>query len=171
MIVNCFDYLREIMTDTTTSSAVGSVFPALRLVDSDGVATDGIPLAPGGTIVHFMRSSTCPVCLGHAAVIDQLVRSGSLGDARVVFIAPGGAEEAAEASVRMRGRAIAVYASGDAHRDAGLGRFLALQHSGTFVLDADGAVLSAVTATIPTASFSRAELVRVLPIGTEQGAD
>lgn len=151
------------MTDTTTDR-IGTPFPALALTSSDGTTRTGLPPAGGATIVHFMRSATCPVCIGHAAVIHQMVQKGALGEVDVVFIAPGGAAEAHDAEARLRGRGVTVYASDDAHGEAGLGRFLALQHSGTFVLDAEGIILSAVTAALPTGSFSRSELTRVLPL-------
>jgi hypothetical protein len=51
-----------------------------------------------------------------------------------------------------------VAASGEHHADLGLGRFLMLQHSGTFVTDADGRVVDAVTSALPTASFSASKV-------------
>lgn len=39
---------------------------------------------------------------------------------------------------------------------------MTLQHSGTFVLDASGRVLAQRTATLPTASFARQEVLAAL---------
>jgi hypothetical protein len=142
---------------------VGTVFPDLELVDAEGNLGRLADLVDGrAAVVHFMRSSTCPVCLGHAAVLEKMRATGDIPDVELVFIAPGGAAEAAEAGARLRGRRIQVRASGDAHASLGLGRFLALQHSGTVVLDPERAVLSAVSAAIPVASFSRAETIAAL---------
>ena len=151
------------MPAALTLPPVGTVFPDLELIDEDGGRSQLSELIDGrSAVVHFMRSSTCPVCLGHAAVLDKLRASGEIPDIEIVFIAPGGAAEAAEAAGRLRGRRVQVRASGDAHTSLGLGRFLAVQHSGTVVLDPTRSVLSAVSAVIPTASFSRAETIAVL---------
>lgn len=151
------------MPATLALPAVGTVFPDLELVDANGSRGRLADLVAGGAaVVHFMRSSTCPVCLGHAAVLERMRTSGEIPDVTIVFVAPGGAAEAGEAASRLRGRRIHVRASGDAHASLGLGRFLALQHSGTVVLDPERAVLSAVSAAIPVASFSRAEIIAAL---------
>ncbi|MCS0498781.1 hypothetical protein [Protaetiibacter mangrovi] len=143
--------------------ARGTAFPALDLVDADGHVAPLSELIGGRrAVVHFMRSPSCPVCLGHGAVLQRMRSAGEIPDVPIVFVAPGGADAAAEAQARLAGRGIVVRASDDAHPALGLGRFLALQHSGTFVLDADGAVLSAVSAAIPTASFSRAATIDAL---------
>ncbi|WP_345373420.1 hypothetical protein [Frondihabitans cladoniiphilus] len=88
--------------------------------------------------------------------------SGELGEARVLAVTPGGAREADTVQSRLRSEALSVFASGDGHAAVGLGKFLTLQHSGTFVLDADGTILSARTATIPTGSFSKDEVKAAL---------
>jgi hypothetical protein len=44
----------------------------------------------------------------------------------------------------------------------GLGSFLRIQHSGTFVLAEDGTVVSSRTGTNPMTSFSRSEVLAAL---------
>jgi hypothetical protein len=55
-----------------------------------------------------------------------------------------------------------VYASGTEHGSIGLGRFLGLQHSGTFILAADGRILAVRTSVLPTGAFSRDEAISAL---------
>ena len=151
--------------------AVGDPMPDLSLVDAEGrmstfdAVRDGRP-----AIVHFMRSSTCPVCLAHAATIQRLLDAGQVRDSAFLLVPPGGAEEAAVTVGRVRaarGTRAEVWASGTEHGSVGLGRFLGLQHSGTFVVDASGALLAVRTSVLPTASFSRDELIAALPVATD----
>ena len=55
-----------------------------------------------------------------------------------------------------------VLASGDAHRAAGLGKTLVLQHSGTLVVDPDRAIRYALTAALPTRSYDERDLLAAL---------
>lgn len=141
--------------------AVGETLPDIAVVDSAG-ATSTLgerTRGDGGAVVFFMRASNCPVCRAHVRVLQAMVESGELGEARAVVVTPGGAAEAAAVS---RSTTLDVVGSGDGHRDVGLGRFLTLQHSGTFVLDASGRVLARRTSALPTASFSRKEIREAL---------
>src|SRR4051812_25762408 len=121
---------------------MADVLPDLNLTDRHGrpVALSGV-LAGGPAVLYFLRTASCPPCLAHAR---RLVAARSAGRVRpqVVLVTPGGAAQAEAVERRVAGRAgaalpegVLVLASGDAHRAAGLGRTLMLQHSGTMVVD------------------------------------
>jgi hypothetical protein len=84
----------------------------------------------------------------------------------VVLVTPGGAAEAAAVERKVAARTagalpegVLVLASSDAHRAAGLGRMLALQHSGTLVVDRERTIRYALTATVPTRSYDERDLL------------
>jgi peroxiredoxin len=145
------------------------VLPDLRLTDRRGlpVALSGL-LASGPAVLFFLRTASCPACLAHAR---RLVAAHSAGRVRpqVVLVTPGGAHEAAAVERKVTARTagalpegVLVVASGDAHRFAGLGRTLMLQHSGTLVVDVQGKIGYALTATFPTRSYDEGELIAAL---------
>lgn len=146
---------------TIVVPAVGALLPDLPVVDSAGAASTLVERTRGdrSTVVFFMRASNCPICRAHVRTLEAMAESGELGGARVVVVTPGGSAEAAAVA---RSSTLDVVGSGDHHRDVGLGRFLTLQHSGTFVLDVSGRVLACRTSALPTASFSRKEIRETL---------
>lgn len=151
-----------------TVPAVGDRMPDLVLIRPDGRPASLSTVTAGRrAIVLFMRTSTCPVCLAHAAAIERLLGSGAITDAAFLVVPPGGADEAATAESRARARSgpamrAEVLASGTEHGSVGLGRFLGVQHSGTFIVDADGTILAVRTSVLPTGSFSRDEAIAAL---------
>ncbi|RXZ47296.1 redoxin domain-containing protein [Agromyces fucosus] len=148
------------MSGTITLPALGDTLPNIPLVDAAGGTSrvmDGI--GDHGGVVFFMRTSTCPVCRAHVRELQRMSDAGLLRGASAIVITPGGAVEAAAVARRTTLR---VFASGERHRDVGLGRFLALQHSGTFVVDASGRVLAQRASALPTSSFSRREILSAL---------
>jgi len=151
------------MPETIAPPAVGSRLADLPLIDAEGrtsMLSEHISGRPA--VLFFMRAADCPVCLAHTRALGQLIASGALDDVAVLVIAPGGAASARTARARISSPAIDVRASGEHHSDVGLGKFLGLQHSGTFVLDASGLILNAQTSALPTASFSRARVLAAL---------
>ncbi|MEO6532320.1 MAG: hypothetical protein ABIO06_01975 [Pseudolysinimonas sp.] len=140
----------------------GETMPILPLIAPDG-GQSTLSEAQGGrrSVVLFMRASDCPICVAHGRTILRMQAAGELGDAGAIFVTPGGSAEATSARRRL-GSGAAVFASGDHHADIGLGRFLTIQHSGTFVLDEHGRVLDAVTSTLPTGAFSKARALAAL---------
>lgn len=149
------------MSQSITVPSVGSRIADIDLVSADGALTTlGAVRANQRTVVFFLRASSCAICLGHATAIHAMAAAGELGDALVVLVTPGDAAQAARASARLNGAA--VFASGDEHAEVGLGKFLAIQHSGTFLVAADGSVLYSKTSTLPMGSFSKPELVAAL---------
>jgi peroxiredoxin len=145
------------MTATAAIPAVGTPMPDLALQAPDGSSTTlRAETAGSRSVVLFMRAASCQICLGHVASLERLDV-----DARAVVVVPGDAAGAASVASRV-GSGVRVLASGDAHAAAGLGTFLTIQHSGTFVLDESGTVLAVRTATIPTGAFNAAEVVAAL---------
>ncbi|MGW0768908.1 redoxin family protein [Streptomyces sp. NPDC002676] len=115
------------------------------------------------TVVYFLRAATCAVCVKRARTLADLAASGELGtNVRVVLVAPGEASDAAKLTKRIGGDAVSSWASGTGHEAAGLGAFLALQHGGTFLVNADGTIAYRRTAALPPNSFSRQELLSAL---------
>ena len=145
------------MPTTIDVPAVGSIMPDIALTTADGSAQSLRDLTSGRrAVVFFMRAASCPVCNAHVAKIERL----AIADAAVVIVTPGTAADAASVSAKT---SLTVLASGEhGHAEAGLTRFLGLQHSGTFVLDAEGRVIAARTATLPTGSFDEREVLAAL---------
>lgn len=139
----------------------GQHVPALELVSASGAETSLEREITGRVaVVHLMRTSSCPVCLAHAAAIQRMSDSGSLADAVVVLIAPGGVGEAQDAAARAarRSPSAMVFASEDAHAALGPGKAALLQQSATIVLDTAGTVRAVRASTLPTRSFSAEEV-------------
>lgn len=152
------------MPTTTTLPDVGTAMPDLTLVSPGGDRTslravrDNAP-----AVVYFLRASTCPICLRHARTLAQLAQAGDLGPAAVILIAPGGLDEAREVAAKVPSSAVTAWASGTGHARAGMGTFLSVQHSGTFLIGADGTVRYRRTAALPLRSLDRAELLAAIP--------
>jgi peroxiredoxin len=131
----------------------------LTFADAQGRPVDVPALRGSGRAValFFMRAASCAVCVKHARSLAAL----GLADRGVapVVVVPGGAAELARAR-RAAGAGVTVVSSGgvDAHRAAGLGRTLMVQHSGTLLVDATGAVRYRLAGTLPTGSFDAAAL-------------
>lgn len=147
------------MTDTAVP-AVGTPFPELDLVDARGRShLISSVIAGRAAVVFFMRSPTCPVCHAHIRELERIAARGGLEGAAAIVVTPGGASEAGAVARRTL---LPVFASGEQHASIGLGRFLFLQHSGTFVLDQTGRVISAKTSALPTSSFSSRDVLAAL---------
>ena len=141
------------MSETTSVPAAGFPMPDITLTGAAGETTTLDALRGGQrSVVFFLRASTCAICLGHVRAIAELA-------VPAIFVTPGDAAQAAEATKRS---GATVWGSGDGHAEVGLGKFLAIQHSGTFLVAADGAVEYAKTSTLPMGSFSKSELEAAL---------
>lgn len=147
------------MTDATTHDLLADI-----AVESNDGTPSTLPAVRSGdpAVVYFLRSSTCPVCASHVRALLGLQASGELAGRRLLLVVPGGAQEAAHVATRHALADGTVWASGTGHAEAGLGRFLALQHSGVLVLDPTGAVTYRRTAAVPTQSFDRRALLAAL---------
>lgn len=92
---------------------------------------------------------------------DRHAAEGKLGDAAVLIVVPGGAEEASLVA-RRAGDSASVWSSETAHALTGLHVTVGLQQSGTYVVYHDGTVRSARTATVPTGALNHAEVLDAL---------
>lgn len=148
------------MSQTVSVPANGTRMADITLTNAAGETTT-LDAARGDSsaVVFFLRASSCAICLGHAKAISAMAANGELGGAGVILVTPGDAAQAAAADARL---GTTTWASGDAHAEVGLGKFLAIQHSGTFLVDAAGSVLYSKTSTLPMGSFSKPELVAAL---------
>jgi peroxiredoxin len=150
------------MPEIISVPEAGTVIPDLPLTGGSGSSTLHDVLGGERAVVFFMRSADCAICAAHAKNILRMKDAGELGEARFVLIAPGGASSVVEVRKRIASPGAEVWASGDHHSDVGLGKFLSIQHSGTFVVDAGGRILSRRTSTLPMASFSKNEVMAAL---------
>jgi len=151
------------MATAVALPVTGSTMPDIGLTGPDGSAERLTSvIADSRAVVFFMRSSSCAICLAHAVALEKMAQKGELSGARAIVVTPGDSSDAAKVAARLAAGAASVWASGTEHAAVGLGTFLAIQHSGTFVLAADGTVLAARAATIPTGSFSRDEVLAAL---------
>jgi len=142
---------------------VGTPMPDLSLVGPTDVRQNLHAVRAGTTtIVYFLRASTCPACLKHARTLTELVEADQLGGAGVVLIAPGDVDEARQLADRIPSASVSAWASGTAHGAAGMGTFLSVQHSGTFLVAADDTIRYRRTAALPPLSFDRGELLAEL---------
>lgn len=145
------------------------VLPDLRLTDGDGRAIElSALLATGPAVLYFLRSSSCPACLGHARRLAAARHAGRVSH-QVVLVTPGGTSEAADVERKVAARTagtlpegVRVVAGGDAHQAAGLGKTVMLQHSGTFVVDPQRNIRYARTAALPTGSYDEGDLLAAL---------
>ncbi|MFI5914012.1 hypothetical protein [Dactylosporangium sp. NPDC051541] len=120
-------------------------------IDVDGLRGDG-----KGLVLYFVRAANCPVCLRHVKSLAGLGLAAR-GVAAAVVV-PGGPAEV-ERVRRVAGGLAVVSSDGvAAHRAAGLGRTLVMQHSGTLLFDAAGQESYRLATTMPHGSFDPAAL-------------
>ncbi|MGA5304817.1 redoxin domain-containing protein [Nucisporomicrobium flavum] len=151
------------MPSTVAVPDVGTRMPDLALVSPEGDRTS-LHTVRGDerAIAYFLRSDTCPICLRHARSLADLAEAGDLGGARVILIVPGNVAEAREVATKVPPAAVTIWASGAGHAAAGLGTFLSVQHSGTFLIAPDGSVAYRRTSALPPRSMDRAELLEAI---------
>lgn len=138
----------------------GDPFPRLTL-ESRGIPFTR-PASGHGTLFYFMRTGGCPVCRAHVLRLAQLFPTfQSAGFSVVVVVADR--SEATEVADRLK-LPFPVVSGDAAHQSVGLGKVLfgAIQQSGTVVIDARGAVLMVVRATLPTSAFPEDDVLALL---------
>ena len=151
------------MPSTATVPDIGTVMPDLSLISPDGDRTSLHAVRGGAAAVaYFLRASDCPICQKHARSLAELAESGQLGGASVILIAPGGLDEARAVAAKVPSPAVTAWASGTGHAAAGMGVFLSIQHSGTFLIAADGTVEYRRTSALPPMSMNRKELLEAI---------
>ncbi|GIJ50676.1 hypothetical protein Val02_75620 [Virgisporangium aliadipatigenens] len=151
------------MPTATTVPDIGTRMPDLALVSPGGDRTTLHAVRDGrAAVAYFLRSDSCPACLKHARSLAELADSGGLGGASVILIVPGDADEAGKVATRVPSAAVTAWASGTGHAAAGMGTFLSVQHSGTFLIAPDGTVAYRRTAALPQRSMDRGELLEAI---------
>jgi peroxiredoxin len=142
---------------------IGAVMPDLPLVSPEGDRASRHAIRRGtATVAYFLRSSDCPICLRHARTLAELAESGILGGASVLLIAPGDVDQARAVATKVPSPAVTAWVSGNGHAAAGMGVFLTIQHSGTFLIAADGTITYRRTTALPPRSMNRAELLEAI---------
>jgi hypothetical protein len=149
------------------NASVVERLPELPLTDQDGRRLRSSDLlAPGVTVLYFLRAASCAVCIAHARSLATAHVAGRVPEP-IILVVPGGAQEAAAVHTQVRVRTeipptVQVVGSGDAHEMTGLLRTAMLQHSGTLVVDASRRVRYSRTAVMPTGSYREQDLVAAL---------
>jgi peroxiredoxin len=151
------------MPSTAAVPDTGTRMPDLELVSLRGDRATLHTVRSGErAIAYFLRSDTCPICLKHARSLAELAESDSLDGVAVVLIVPGDVAEAREVATKVPSTAVTVWASGSGHAAAGMGVFLSVQHSGTFLIASDGTVEYRRTSALPPRSLDRRELLEAI---------
>ena len=151
------------MSETATVPDTGTRMPDIALVSPDGNRSSLHAVRNGSrAIAYFLRADTCPICLKHAAALATLAEDGRLGNTSVILIVPGDIDQAGTVAGKIPSAAVTAWASGSGHAAAGLGVFLSLQHSGTFLIAPDGTVEYRRTSALPPRSMDRKELLEAI---------
>ncbi|MEU3624275.1 peroxiredoxin [Amycolatopsis coloradensis] len=132
---------------------IGSTVPDLALEDTAGqVVRLSDCRGTDDVLLYFLRSTTCPVCNSHVRDLAKLA------GVRVLVAVPEGREEAAAWRAK-RGLSLQVVTGrrGTPHEAVGLVKkvFGALQQSGSLLIDREGVVRHAHSATMPTSAYDR----------------
>jgi peroxiredoxin len=116
------------------------------------------------TLVYFMRTASCPVCLQNVRQLQKLLPELQADQIAVMVVVPDSLE-AAGAVKQKNGLTMPVlYGNGDAHALAGFDKkmFGTVQQSGSLVVDPTGEILYQKISTNPMQSFRKADLEAVL---------
>ncbi|SDM52028.1 peroxiredoxin family protein [Allokutzneria albata] len=129
---------------------------AVRLADYRG--TDNV-------LLYFMRSTACAVCNSH--VKDLVRRSAELtaANVRVLIAVPEGRAEAeAWRAKRQVPFPVVTGRRGTPHEAVGLMKkvFGALQQSGSLLIDRNGVIRHAHSATVPTNSYDKKGIAKAI---------
>ena len=145
---------------------IGNIAPDLVLVDHEGHdVTLADYLAKGPVLLYFMRTSTCAVCSNH---VRDLLRSRADLESRgvrVVVVVPEGMDAARTTHTALGlPWPVVTGRSGTAHAAFGLTTrmFGSMQQSGSVLLDRDGRVRHAHSATVPLRAYDKPGIAAAL---------
>ncbi|MEO8605197.1 MAG: redoxin domain-containing protein [bacterium] len=143
---------------------IGQRLPALVVGDEHGRHIGLEELRGGGpAVLFFMRAGNCMICMRHARTLANMRVELAAHNVLPIVVVPGKAADA-DAVRRKLGAPVRVVYSDTvtAHRAVGLGTSMLMQHSGTFLLDADGTLRHTRAAAMPTGTFDLGELLDAL---------
>jgi peroxiredoxin len=144
----------------------GITVPDLDLVDATGAPVrlhDHVDRSY--VLLYFMRATTCPVCVRHVRDLARHADEYTALGARILVVVPEGLPTArAWAATQRLPFPVVTGANGSAHEAVGLLRavFGAVQQSGTVLVDRAGLIRYTKVATMPTAGYDRAAVLRAL---------
>ncbi|WP_436497157.1 peroxiredoxin family protein [Actinokineospora sp. HUAS TT18] len=141
----------------------GSPAPQLVLEDTEG-QTVSLSDYQGrhAVLIYFMRSTSCPVCNWH---IRDLVKEFAASDIRVLIAVPEDRETAAAWKAKRQVPYPVLTSRTDSpHGMVGLGRrvFGALQQSGSILIDREGLIRHAHSATLPTSGYDKSGITKAI---------
>jgi peroxiredoxin len=108
------------------------------------------------TLLYFMRSATCAICVQHLRQIDKMQPTFNAKGMDVFIVVPEDNSEA-DKLARKFNVSLQVYSGNQtAHMSMNLEKkmFGMVQQSGTFIVSKDGEILYEQTATMPTQNFN-----------------
>lgn len=128
---------------------------------SDGTAADLLGEGHRGTLIYFMRTTTCMMCNGHVRTLTSHAQDFRDRGVRVLIAVP---EEAAVAQAWLDRRQIPFPVVPGLHGDLGLARRLlgSMMQSGTVVVDVTGRVTYADIVTMPTGGYRHRDVLAAL---------
>lgn len=145
---------------------ISTAAPDLDLIDATGA-----PVRPrdyldrSHVLLYFMRATTCPICVRHVRDLARHADEYAALGAKILVVVPEGLPTARAWAARQRlPFPVVTGVDGGAHEAVGLLRtvFGAMQQSGTILVDRAGIVRYTKTATMPTAGYDRAGVLRAL---------
>ena len=145
---------------------ISTAAPDLDLVDATGALVRlRDHLDRMHVLLYFMRATTCPVCVRHVRDLARHADEYATLGARILVVVPEGLPTARTWAARQRlPFPVVTGAHGSPHEAVGLLRtvFGTMQQSGTVLVDKTGLIRYTKTATIPTAGYDRAAVLRTL---------
>lgn len=112
------------------------------------------------TLLFFMRTASCPICIMHVKQIQRLLPYLNKNGIDVLIVVPEGVAEAEALKARYQLTMPVLAGEGNAHALVGLNKAMlgTMQQSGTFLVDASGEILYSKQATMPLYNFNEGEL-------------
>ncbi|HEV2633622.1 MAG TPA: redoxin domain-containing protein [Actinocrinis sp.] len=136
---------------------IGTPLPSLPLHDTTGQRVTLDDGTPGhAALVYFMRSKNCQICTRHAKDLDRRAAEYQGKGVQVYIAIPEGLDDAVGWKAKHEITVPVVVATvGSAYDTVGLTRkvFGSIQQSGTILVDSNGTIHYALSATMPTGGY------------------
>lgn len=140
---------------------VGSTIEDAPVQLSDGTRAGLLGEDHRGTLIYFMRTTTCMICNAHVRTLMSNEKDFGDRGVRVLIAVP---EEATTAQAWVDRRQIRFPVVPGLHGDLGLARRLlgSMMQSGTVIMDAAGRVTYADIVTMPTGGYRHRDVLAAL---------